>query len=40
LNARDYKRPLAQEDLIEICEYIADDSINGADALSILLMVD
>jgi toxin ParE1/3/4 len=27
-----YKRPLAQEDLIEIWEYIADDNINRADA--------
>src|SRR5690349_6795588 len=27
-----YKRPLAQEDLIEIWEYIADDSIDHADA--------
>lgn len=27
-----YKRPLAQEDLTEIWEYIADDSINRADA--------
>jgi plasmid stabilization system protein ParE len=27
-----YKRPLAQEDLIEIWEYIADDSIDRADA--------
>ncbi|PTQ79397.1 ParE-like toxin of type II ParDE toxin-antitoxin system [Nitrosospira multiformis] len=27
-----YKRPLAQENLIEIWEYIADDSIDRADA--------
>ncbi|SEA62366.1 type II toxin-antitoxin system RelE/ParE family toxin [Nitrosospira multiformis] len=27
-----YKRPLAREDLIEIWEYIADDSIDRADA--------
>jgi toxin ParE1/3/4 len=28
-----YKRPLAQEDLPGIWEYIADDNINRADAL-------
>lgn len=31
MNAAIYKRPLAQEDLIEIWEYIADDNINRAD---------